>query len=241
MPAHQPTKPAKIWTASALEGPFVDHAAICARVSKAEPPEPALQCEAAKPLASLGPFRHAAWLLTADHPGAGFGTRVYHLLLSTEKGAFVLPAVETETNPGAFGVFEQVHVGPLHLRTAPGVGESGGQTVIWIEGQSDRSNADRGRDEVESWHRRWTLICGVGPSGIPSCLPRIFTVIEGTRERLNEATDAELRGVKHDLWRRRQAIQIERLPSGGLRIKRLTKPQSGFDGPAVGTYTLRFP
>jgi len=123
-------------------------------------------------------------------------TARFHAALRTEAGWFVLPEVAAVSR-GVAGTTERVtrlsaKIEPLFLAGGP-------QVVLEIE---TRWVVEEGGRELESETHAVEFLCGLGPSGVPSCT--------GALPRVTQARRREAGGVEQTRW----AVERQSRPEG---------------------------
>ncbi len=222
-----------------LQGPYPrlgelcdEERTLCAAAGESEPTE-AFQCltDAAKGLypeavevshgrALLAPWRGLRFVETRPSMFAAH----YHAALRTDEGWFVLPDVAVLSR-GTPGTTESVT--RLVARAESLFVGAGSQVVLEVETRWVLEDA--AGTELESETHRVELLCGVGPSGIPSCtgaLPR------AQQARRRDAGEAE---------RTRWEVERTALPEGMIVLE--GDPEA-LDEPAaavLGTHRITFP
>lgn len=226
----QPTGPLE---ATRLLGPFADEAAMCSalrsdahlglglRCKRGPVDTPLSAAAAGQAYIAVGsiptfddevkPPPGPAWVDDVDVSGEV----VYHLVVVTLAGLFVQPGIAGTYNPGAFGISEEVT-----FKTAKSVAIPGASVAWLLELGVSRSDSDMGLNEVEFWDSESVAVCGIGPSGLPSCVGPIQTRLERSRELLHEdePTPPGEAPMEHDLWKK-SAVMGTRLVEGVLTLE----------------------
>ncbi len=124
-------------------------------------------------------------------------TARFHAALRTEAGWFVLPEVAAVSR-GVAGTTERVT--RLVARTEPLFESKGPQVVLEVETRWVAQ--DGGGRELESETHRVEFLCGLGPSGMPSCT--------GALPRATQARRREAGGARQTRW----AVERQSRPEG---------------------------
>lgn len=221
-----------------LQGPYAKLGELCgeertlAEAAGEGDPTEAFQCltdatkglhadavEVSRGKAMLGPWRGLRFVET--RPSA-FAVR-YHAALRTDEGWFVLPDVAVLSR-GTAGTTESVT--RLAARAESLFVGGGSQVVLEVE---THWVVAEGGTELESETHRVELLCGVGPSGIPSCTGALPRAMQTHRRDAGE--DASTR------W----AVDRTVLPEGMVVLE--GDPEE-LDAPAasvLGTHRIVFP
>ncbi|MCB9545311.1 MAG: tetratricopeptide repeat protein [Myxococcales bacterium] len=218
--------------ATPLLGPFADEAALCAALRTEAHLGKGLRCKAGRvetPLDAVAEGK--AYIVAGGIPMFGddeapppgpawtddveaLGEVVYHLVVPTPAGLYVRPSIAGTYNPGAFGISEE-----LSFTQARAVAVPGASVAWWIDVSTQRSDSDMGINEVEFWTTSAFALCGVGASGVPSCVGPLNRSVEGSRELLieDEPRDPEL--GPPDTWSKSAIMAVELSATGVLSLK----------------------
>lgn len=147
----------------------------------------------------------------------------FHAALRTDAGWFVLPDV-AELERGASGSSERAtrlaaQVEPLFVGGAP-------EVVLEVE---TRWVVTEGSVELESETHRVELLCGQGPSGIPSCT--------GALPRATQARRREAGQVEHTRW----AIGRRARPEGVIVLEGKAEALDEPAAAVLGAHRIEFP
>lgn len=156
------------------------------------------------------------------------------LAIRTDKGWFVSPPVADVYNPGAFGIHASMTAKSLELADLV----TGGAPELSYRFVSSRYDSDMGVNEYEDSVETSLVLCGVGPSGKPSCTAAILQDHLSERSVLFPEEDEP--GAKHELWNTRYSLKTTIAPAGTITIESGdTLPE--MVQPLLGTRPLTFP
>ena len=210
-------------------GPFGDLSAACSAVTKTlveRQPGAKVTCD---PEAASGSFFVGAveaadvttpWLAarvitTCTDSMSSCATGTVHLAMQTKADGkwYVATDVESAYNPGAFGIYESVAGEKIEVKDRV----VGGFPEVVLQLRHDRSDSDLGWNEVESYITESMLLCGLGPSGVPSCTRPIPLAHHGQRVVLSQEDDAP--GAKHPtLFDDRWDVRVSFLDGGPVDL-----------------------
>lgn len=236
----------EVLTPAPLRGPFASLKAFCAgreaRDAVASPcdpeaPFPAEVYEGPTELArGWGPILAARVLWTAGPSARTPEAEVLvHLAIRTEQGWFVSEPVADIYNPGAFGIHASLTATALELADLV----AGGPPELVYRFVLGRDDSDMGLNEIESTSARSLVICGIGPSGAPSCTGAL--PLEVRSERSVFLPEEDEPGVRHEgLFNTHYTITETIAPEGGITLASADDLPEALR-PLLGTRPLRFP
>ena len=188
-------------------GPFGDLVAACAALTKTlteTSPDTKASCD---PDAASGSF-FAGVVEAADVASPWLAARIIttcvdsvslcstgsvHLAMQTKEDRkwWIAPEVESAYNPGAFGISEGIDGEKVEIKDRI----PGGSPEVVVQLRHERTDSDLGWNEVESYTTESMLLCGLGPSRVPSCTRPIPLAYRGARTVLFPENDEP--GAKH--------------------------------------------
>lgn len=214
----------EVLTPAPLLGPFPSLDAFCA--GRRTTDDAAAPCDPAAPFPAevyegptalargQAPILEARTLWSAGLPSLNPEAEVLvHLAIRTAQGWFVSEPVADIYNPGAFGIFSSLTATALELTDLV----AGGSPELVYRFALGRHDSDMGLNEIESTSERSLVLCGIGPSGAPSCTGAL--TLEVRSERSIFLPDEDEPGATHEgLFDTHYTIHESIAPEGRITL-----------------------
>ncbi len=170
----------------------------------------------------------------------GSGEALYHVAIQTKKGWYVTEEGIYVYNPGAFGIYNDLSIKSIEVKDAI----PGGQPEVLISYSFDSRDSDMAGAIAYYASSEETILCGVGPSGAPSCTnPLTLKMVSGVDTSLWD--EAELGPAPEKSSEAEWSLSLSFLADGQLELKqgslKKTKALPKETKALLGTRALAFP